>query len=91
VCQEIHAQWANDEALMPNDQGSPNAQMTKKPLSISSSFGFCHSFVIRTFVISFTPLSLKAASVFRAIWQSRFYYRRFAPSSSATQKTGRLF
>src|SRR5438552_3008013 len=46
---------ANDEARMTNDEGSPNAQITKQaPNVFSTPFGFRHSFVIRhsSFVIA---------------------------------------
>ena len=37
----------NDEALMTNDEGSPNAQMTGGEWSFLRALGFRHSFVIR--------------------------------------------
>jgi hypothetical protein len=49
------ARRVNDEARMTNDEGSPNAQMTKGEWRFLGVLGFRHSFVIRhsTFVISF--------------------------------------
>jgi hypothetical protein len=56
---------SNDEARMTNDERSLNVQMTKMRSEVYfSSFGFCHSFVIRhsAFVISlaFSTLPLSA-------------------------------
>jgi hypothetical protein len=43
----------NDEAQMTNDEGGPNAQMTRGEWSFSVVLEFLHSFVIRhlSFVI----------------------------------------
>jgi hypothetical protein len=41
------ARRVNDEARMTNDEGSPNAQMTKGEWSFLGVLGFRHSFVIR--------------------------------------------
>jgi hypothetical protein len=46
----------NDETIMTNDEGSTNAQMTKKHSQRElGAFGFCHLFVIghSSFVIFF--------------------------------------
>jgi hypothetical protein len=44
VCQEQVAKG------MTKPEGSPNAQMTKSKRALLSSFGFRHSFVIKTFI-----------------------------------------
>ena len=92
LCVKDFTRWANDEALMTNHERSSNAQMTKKPLSISPSFDFVIPLSLEhsSFVIFVTPLSLPVACVSCAIWPSPFSSHRFAPGSSATRKPDRL-
>jgi len=55
VNERREARRVNDEARMTNDEGSPNAQMTKGEWSFPWRIGVRHSFDIRHSSFHFVP------------------------------------